>query len=235
MPDQAVGDDLHVTALVGTARLRENDPYALFSGPKTLSHVPDQAVGDDLHVTALVGTARLRENDPYALFSGPKTLSPVPDQAVGDDLHVTALVGTARLRENDPYALILGPKTLSHVPDQAVGDDLHVTALVGAARLREDGPEYGIEAGWAEGTPAPAASKALGARCAQALAPTRAGGSLRTHMTFRRLLCWTPGLQWQSERVSRQTDFARAVLHWLAARKGSKSVLPWIGVTTSGT
>ena len=45
-----------------------------------------------------------------------------------------------------------------------------MTALVGAARLRKDGPEYGIEAGWAEGTPAPAASKALGARRAT-LAP----------------------------------------------------------------
>lgn len=53
--------------------------------------------------------------------------------------------------------------SLPEAAREVVGQDLHVTALVGAKQLQADGAEHGIEAGWVEGTPLPAASKSVGA------------------------------------------------------------------------
>jgi hypothetical protein len=53
--------------------------------------------------------------------------------------------------------------SLPEAAREVVGPDLHVTALVGARQLRADGAEYGIEAGWVEGTPLPATSTTIGA------------------------------------------------------------------------
>ena len=53
--------------------------------------------------------------------------------------------------------------SLPEAAREVVGQDLHVTALIGAQQLQVDGAEYGIEAGWVEGTPLPAASLSIGA------------------------------------------------------------------------